>query len=507
MKNNGTEEKPNPSKPDIKTQLPEKIIETINKSADWILKNTDFGTYDPFHDWDVMALVRSGKVVPAIYLTTLENYVREVEGKFRKVTDYERTVMAVAAIGKDPSSIAGYDFLEKIYNNERMTAQGSNGVIYALIALDASGVIIPSNAKWDRERLVDWLLTQQNEDGGFPLSKEQDGDSDVDVTAMALQALAGYQQQDKVKQATDKALEWLSKQQLQNGGMNAWGKENSESVSQVIIALSALGIPLDDKRFVKEKGNLYSNLLGFVNADGGIAHNVGGDSNYMATHQGLLGLLAHKRFLQKEKALYDFSDIRKTGTGGEGQPDTSKAFKDETGISTWAVDAVRKAAAAGFVQGTGASAQFMPQHEMTRAEFAAVLVRYLGLKIEEQADSVYTDVMKGRWYTGSIVAAGKAGIVTGSGTGAFRPDEAITREEMAVMLGRALGFADARQTNAKLPADLLKVSPWAAPAVTYLYEAGIMAGENGAFNPAGHVSRELAVFILMQFYQSDQQAA
>ncbi len=75
------------------------------------------------------------------------------------------------------------------------------------------------------------------------------------------------------------------------------------------------------------------------------------------------------------------------------------------------------------------------------------------------------------------------------------------------MLGRALGFADARQTNAKLPADLLKVSPWAAPAVTYLYEAGIMAGENGAFNPAGHVSRELAVFILMQFYQSDQQAA
>ncbi|MBJ6361866.1 S-layer homology domain-containing protein [Paenibacillus sp. GCM10012307] len=487
--------------------LLENLNAFIQKSADWILKNTDFKTYDPFHDWDAIALVRSGKQVPDTYYRSLESYVKEVNGSFRKVTDYERTVMAVAAIGKDPAAIAGFDFLEKIYNNERLTAQGTNGAIYALIAFDAAGAKIPLGAKWNRERLIDWLLTQQNKDGGFPLSKDQDGESDVDVTAMSLQALAGYQHQDKVKQARDQALEWLSRQQLENGGMNAWGKENSESVSQVIIALSALGIPLDDKRFVKEKGNLHSNLIRFVNADGGIAHSVGGESNFMATHQGLLGLLAHKRFLQKEKALYDFSDIRKTGAQMEGKPDISKLFKDESNISPWAVDAVHKAAAAGFVQGTGASGQFMPEHEMTRAEFAAVLVRYLGLNIEEQTNSVYTDVMTDRWYAASIAAASKAGIVTGSGAGAFRPGESLTRQEMAVMLGRALGFADARQTSGKQPSDLQQVSPWAAPSVTYLYQAGLMTGENGAFSPAGHVTRELAVFILMQFYESDKQAA
>ena len=77
-------------------------------------------------------------------------------------------------------------------------------------------------------------------DGGWSLTGT--GDSDVDMTAMALQALAKYQDQKAVKSATDKALTWLSKAQDSKGGFASWGTTNVESVAQVVVALCELGI-------------------------------------------------------------------------------------------------------------------------------------------------------------------------------------------------------------------------------------------------------------------------
>ncbi|WP_270166335.1 S-layer homology domain-containing protein [Paenibacillus sp. SYP-B4298] len=495
-----------------KKVLPEKLDETIRGAADWIAASANFAEYDPFHDWDALALARAGRTVPAAYYETLEQYIRDNGGRFRKVTDYERTALAAAAIGKDPTNIAGYNFLERIYNNERMTAQGTNGAIYALLALDAVQAVIPPEAAWSRSKLVEWLLEQQNTDGGFPLSKEEGGASDVDVTAMALQALAGYSRQERVMEATSQALSWLSGQQLASGGMNAWGQENSESVAQVIIALSALGIPLDDPRFVKAQGNLYSNLRSFVNQDGGIAHTAGGASNYMATHQGLLGLLAYKRALQQEKGVYDFSDLRGQAEQMEQTEEETPlygsvtGFRDEGSISAWALEAVGKAVGAGIVQGAGQSGRFEPQRNMTRAEFASMLVRMLGLAIEQPHDSVYTDVMNTQWYASPIMAATRAGLVQGGSKGMFTPNEAITRQEMMVMLGRAFGFADAVITDDDLlPDDLKLVAPWAERSVVYFYNQNLLPGAKGNVYPEAPVTRELAVVLLLQLQQ--QQAA
>lgn len=493
-----------------KLALPEKLEETIQRAAAWIAANTDFAEHDPFHDWDALALARAGQPVPAAYYETLERYIRDQEGRFRKVTDYERMALAAASIGKDPADLAGYNFLERIYNNERMTAQGTNGVIYALLALDSIQAAVPEGAAWDRGKLVDWLLEQQHDDGGFPLSKEENGASDVDVTAMALQALAGYTDQERVRQSVSRALQWLSDQQLAGGGMNAWGQENSESAAQVIIALSALGVPLDDPRFVKEAGNLYSNLQTFINRDGGIAHTAGGESNYMATHQGLLGLLAYKRALQKEPGVYDFSDLHQSSEQPSDNTPTwgqVTGFLDEASISFWALEAVREAVEAGIVQGSGPSGYFDPQRDVTRAEFAAMLARATGLAIEQPYNSVYTDVMNTQWYAAPIMAATRAGLVQGGSKGMFKPNASMTRQEMAAMLGRAFGFADAAIVEGDLlPDDLVRVAPWAEKSVVYFYNQDLLPGAKGNFYPEAAVTRELALVLLLQLQQKRQAA-
>ncbi|WP_326833040.1 ATP-binding protein [Bacillus cereus] len=107
------------------------------------------------------------------------------------------------------------------------------------------------------------------------------------------------------------------KQQLPEGGFQSAGSVNSESVSQVIIALASLGLDLDDKRFKKEKGDLLSALQSFVNKDGGISHTKGSESNYMATQQGLMALVAYDRLKTGKTGLYDMADVK------ESHPDPS----------------------------------------------------------------------------------------------------------------------------------------------------------------------------------------
>ena len=133
-------------------------------------------------------MVRAGKALPEGYFEQLEARIKENQGNFRKVTDYERLILVVTALGKDATNVAGFDLLSRIYNNDNMLLQGNNGPIFALIALGSGEYQVPLTAKWNREKLISYLLEQQLSDGGFPLVPGVSGD--VDITAMAVQALA-----------------------------------------------------------------------------------------------------------------------------------------------------------------------------------------------------------------------------------------------------------------------------------------------------------------------------
>jgi len=195
---------------------------------------------------------------------------------------------------------------------ERTTWQGINGSIFALLALDSLNYAVPQNANAQtqatREMYVAEILRLQNADGGWSLSGET-GDSDI--TGMALQALAKYQETPDVSAAIDRALAFLSNIQESNGGfVSTFSRaSNLESSVQVLVALTELGIPLNDPRFVKNGNSVLDNVLSFQNRDGSFSHTAGSnESNLISTQQALYGLVAAQRAADGRNSLYRMSD-------------------------------------------------------------------------------------------------------------------------------------------------------------------------------------------------------
>ena len=143
-----------------------------------------------FTEWEAFAIARSNERVPAQYLTQIEEILKENNGDFRKITDYERIAIAAKALGGNPTNVIGYDLMEKIYNNDRMLNQGINGPIFALIAMNFGQYSIPSEAEWTEEKLLKEIIDSQNADGGFSLASGVP--SNADITAMAITALSDY---------------------------------------------------------------------------------------------------------------------------------------------------------------------------------------------------------------------------------------------------------------------------------------------------------------------------
>lgn len=276
------------------------------------------GTGSVGGDWLIFGLARSGVKVPQkyfdAYYENVEAAVREKNGVLsdRKYTEYSRTVLALTAIGKNPADVAGFDLLKPLADFEQVTRQGINGTIFALLAMDSGKYEIPENpdaaVQSTRQMYVDELLARELPDGGWTLTG---GEPDVDITAMTLQALAKYRDQADVTAAVERGLAVLSSLQEPDGGYVSWGSSNSESVAQVLVALTELGVPLDDERFTKNGITVEDALLRFAQENGAFVHvrdGSGGDDG-MATEQAFYALAAIHRAETGETTLYDMTDV------------------------------------------------------------------------------------------------------------------------------------------------------------------------------------------------------
>jgi hypothetical protein len=480
-------------------------------------------------EWAVIGLARSGAAVPDSYFegyrSTVEAYVKERGGVLheKKYTEYSRVILAMTAAGYDPRDVAGCDLTAALGDFERTIWQGINGPIWALIALDSGDYPVPKNAEAKtqatRDLYIEEILRRQTSDGGWSLTAGADGAiragerGDPDLTGMALQALAQYQDRPAVKAATEKALDFLSDLQDEQGGYQGWGDINSESVVQVLVALCALGIPEDDPRFVKNGHSLVDNILSFRLADGSFLHTAGGAGNsQMSTEQAFYGLVAAQRARDGKNALYRMSDATKRGAPAtsaeaDGLPGKNgavnslpvtaagKTFADIAGHASR--DAIEALAARGIINGM-TDAVFAPDATVTRAEFAAIVVRGLGLKIAAPSGaSPFGDVKQSDWYFPYVCAADIYGIAGGVGDGRFNPKGTITRQEAAVMTARAAGLAgldtefDAaaiRDTLAQF-GDYRGVADWAEGALAFCYAAGILDDSVLDIKPGEAVTR------------------
>ncbi|XID90155.1 carbohydrate-binding domain-containing protein [Paenibacillaceae bacterium WGS1546] len=169
----------------------------------------------------------------------------------------------------------------------------------------------------------------------------------------------------------------------------------------------------------------------------------------------------------------------------------------------WAAGVIRKMVARHLVEGVGGS-RFAPNDPVTRAEFAALLVRALGLTADR--GTAFADVDPAKWYAGSVAAASQAGIVRGRGDGSFAPNAAITRQEMALMAIRAYEF----KSNDKAPAtgesrfvDAATIGRWAADAVASAGRLGLMQGKGGdRFAPKDEATRAESAQVVWQLLEA-----
>ncbi|SFI91281.1 S-layer homology domain-containing protein [Paenibacillus sp. UNC496MF] len=174
-----------------------------------------------------------------------------------------------------------------------------------------------------------------------------------------------------------------------------------------------------------------------------------------------------------------------------------KTYKDVP-ASYWAADVIQELTAKHVVEGVSADA-FGPKTNVTRAEFATMLVRALNLKASKAAP--FSDVPAGSWYADTVAAAFENGIVTGTGGGRFEPSKAITRQEMAIMIvnvyekrsGSAAGGIASDLAGFK---DAAAVSGWAKEAVQDAVHAGLMTGSDDRFTPRSNAIRAEAAKVL-----------
>ncbi len=455
-------------------------------------------------EWAILGLARGGCAVPdgyyRAYLSAVEAEVRSRGGVLsdRKYTEYSRVILALTALGQDPRSIAGYDLTLPLGDYEKTTWQGLNGPVWALIALDAGGYPMPvdpdASVPATRQSYVDHILSARLSDGGWSLSGGT-AQSDPDVTGMVLQALSGYQAQPAVSRATEEALACLSAMQNADGSFSSGGVSSAESCAQVITALGELGISLNDSRFVKNGCSVLDALMSFSLPGGGFRHsreNAGPD--LMATEQALYALASAVRSSRGLTSLYHMTDVVPSAVPSEGSGLPGKhedvstvpvtypgtTFTDIAGHRDR--EAIEALAERGIINGRG-SGLFAPDDRMTRAEFAAITVRSLGLA-PLSGDS-FTDVPAGRWFSPFVGTAARYGIVNGVGGGLFLPDGTITRQEAAVMVARAAklcgmdpGLDDDRVRDTLAPfADYMKIPAWARQGLAFCFSSGILDGD------------------------------
>lgn len=269
-------------------------------------------------EWAVLGLARGNASVTNSYYDSYYDrvvaHVKETinsKGQLNsdKSTENSRIILALTAIGEDPTSVGGRNLLTALNDLTYVKKQGSNGPIWALIAVDSGNYEYTK-----REQLIEAILADRTDDGGWTYGE---GGADADMTAMAIQALAPYNDDEHptVKSAISTALKLLSGMQNDDGGFSSMGYRNCESAAQVVVALSALGLDANtDSRFVKNGHSVLENLLTYEQADGSFWHLIDGSgnaNNQMSAEQGTYALVAYDRYVKNKNSLYDMTDVVK----------------------------------------------------------------------------------------------------------------------------------------------------------------------------------------------------
>jgi hypothetical protein len=176
----------------------------------------------------------------------------------------------------------------------------------------------------------------------------------------------------------------------------------------------------------------------------------------------------------------------------------------------WAEKEVNDMASRLVVSGIGDD-KFEPDRDITRAEFAAIVVRALGLMSSGTGKDAFIDVMKKNWYYDAVSIAYEYGITSGYENGKFWPDDKITREQAMTMIARAMKITGSKVELADGEADKLLTSftdaysaaEYAKANIASCVKAGIVSGRSGKLiAPKDNITRAEVAVIVQRLLQN-----
>ena len=181
---------------------------------------------------------------------------------------------------------------------------------------------------------------------------------------------------------------------------------------------------------------------------------------------------------------------------------TRNRFFEDVTIADWFYDDVMFVCGRGVMQGVS-DTRFGPHLTATRAMMATILWRMEGSPAPT-AEARFTDVRSGQWYSEAVAWTAQSGVYTGYADGSFRPNDSITREQLATILYRyakykGVDVSVGEDTNILSYADAAEISDYAFPAMQWACGAGVMQGSNGNLLPRGRATRAQIAAMLHRY--------
>lgn len=268
-------------------------------------------------EWYAMALSKLEGYDLSEYRTSLLEYLSENE--ILSPSTREKFALTLIALKSDDP------FIEATLNDS-VGQQGIMSYVFGLHILNNGHVSDTTDVDTVKEK----LLSMQLSDGGWAVMGEH---SDVDVTAMVLQSLAPYKDENEVSAAIDAALTLLSARQSENGDFASYGVFSAESTAQVLTALSCLEIDQSaDMRFKKGENTVLDGLLRYRLADGTFSHDGSDTADSTATVQAFYSAVSYICMKEGKGSLYVFGseDDATASDNTDGDTSVNDATANET---------------------------------------------------------------------------------------------------------------------------------------------------------------------------------
>lgn len=265
----------------------EEMTALRNAALGWLNLNADENEYY------IISVGSAGKTADIEAVNRLVANVRRTSG-YDSPMEIARRILMLSYCGYDAGNSDLSGLLSELMEYENLESYGVSGLAEALLAYDCRNYTVPNSASNNRDYLVRQLLSLQGDDGGFISNTGQL--SNINATAAAIIALSAYtDSRDDVREAVERAVDYLADRQETNGEFLYSRMEDSESLSNVILALACMGISQSDERFYKDGRLLTELLLEYQNADGGFSRSKGEGSNVASTERAVIALSAVRR--------------------------------------------------------------------------------------------------------------------------------------------------------------------------------------------------------------------